>query len=80
MPVEARPRTGRPHQIRAHLAAWAYPLAGDALYGGAPLEGLGRLGLHARSLALIHPTSQAALTFEAPYPPDFAAALQILSG
>lgn len=36
--VEARPRTGRQHQIRVHLAMAGFPIVGDKLYG--PDEGL----------------------------------------
>ncbi len=31
--IEASPETGRRHQIRAHLSAEGFPIAGDSLYG-----------------------------------------------
>jgi 23S rRNA pseudouridine1911/1915/1917 synthase len=63
--VEARPRTGRQHQIRAHLAAASAPILGDTRYGGPPA---GRLHLHAWRLLLEHPVSGTPLELEAPPP------------
>ncbi|MDF1563379.1 MAG: RNA pseudouridine synthase [Deltaproteobacteria bacterium] len=70
--IEARPRTGRRHQIRLHLAAVGWPLAIDPLYGGKePLEKDGvrceRLTLHAWQLSL--PGEE---TLVCPPPPDLA--------
>jgi len=46
--IEARPLTGRTHQIRVHLAHSGLPIVGDEPYGGAPAE---RMYLHCRSMA-----------------------------
>ena len=52
--IEARPLTGRTHQIRVHAAMAGVPILGDRLYGG---TGAPRVCLHAESLAFIHPTT-----------------------
>jgi 23S rRNA pseudouridine1911/1915/1917 synthase len=75
--VEVEIATGRPHQIRIHLAAAGHPLEGDPFYGpgGVPLGGSGALPgdpgylLHARLLAFPHPATGATVTVEAPPPP-----------
>lgn len=46
--VEARPLTGRTHQIRVHLAHCGLPIVGDSTYGGAHAP---RMMLHCRSMA-----------------------------
>jgi RluA family pseudouridine synthase len=46
--VEARPLTGRTHQIRVHLAHSGFPIVGDSTYGGASAP---RLMLHCGSMA-----------------------------
>ena len=75
--VEARPLTGRRHQIRRHLKHLSHPIIGDATHGKgahnrwwAERLGLQRLWLHAFELAFTHPFSGAALRIDAPWRED----------
>ena len=61
--------TGRTHQIRVHLAARGWPIAGDASYGEAH-PALTRQALHAWRLTLPHPVTREPLRIEAPVPRD----------
>jgi 23S rRNA pseudouridine1911/1915/1917 synthase len=70
-------RTGRMHQVRAHLAQVGAPIVGDALYGGAPLAGHDGFFLHAERVEL--PLAGETLTIVAPLPARFAAALAACS-
>lgn len=54
------PKTGRTHQIRAHLAAIGHPIVGDALYGA---KAAPRIMLHCQSLSFLHPTTGEKLQF-----------------
>ena len=75
--VEARPKTGRTHQVRLHLARAGHPVAGDTLYGArrhapGPVE-VGRYLLHAKRLEFHHPSSGERVRFDAPLPTGFRA-------
>lgn len=76
--VEARPKTGRTHQIRVHLRYMNHPIVSDPLYAGkrGPALGFSRLALHARTLEVMLPSGKAHKV-EAPYPPDFLSAIDL---
>ncbi|KOY15560.1 RluA family pseudouridine synthase [Paenibacillus xylanivorans] len=68
--LEVRLETGRKNQIRVHMEDLGHPIAGDKKYG-AQTKTLGRLGLHARVLSFIHPTSGELMKFETDIPKQF---------
>ena len=75
--LDVRLETGRTHQIRVHLEAVGFPVAGDPVYGRRPPPlGLRRQFLHAARLAFPHPESGEDVVVESPLPADLAAALE----
>jgi tRNA pseudouridine65 synthase len=79
--VEARPRTGRLHQIRRHLKHISCPLIGDVRYGKGEHNrlfrerfALHRLALHSISLRVAHPDG-GELVVECPLAEELVAAI-----
>lgn len=75
--VEARPHTGRLHQVRRHLKHIDHPVIGDANYGKGALNrafrdlvGLERLALHAFFFSFVHPVTDRRVCLYAPLPAD----------
>lgn len=72
--VELWPRTGRTHQLRAHMAAIGTPIVGDHKYGGveAKVPGIApKLHLHAAQISLRLPSGKR-VTIAAPLPEHMA--------
>jgi 23S rRNA pseudouridine1911/1915/1917 synthase len=89
--VQARLETGRTHQIRVHFSYIGHGLVGDQVYmprvrvpAGASeelndeLRGFKRQALHAVQLGLKHPRTGEEMMFDAPWPDDFTALVNIL--
>jgi len=69
--VEAKPYTGRTHQIRVHAKYQQCPLVGDEFYG--PKKPLfKRHLLHAHTLTFIHPFLDKEIFISTPPPQDFS--------
>jgi len=66
--VQAKPETGKTHQIRRHAAENGFPVVGDREYGGMDAP---RLMLHARRLGFSHPVTGERMVFEASVPHAF---------
>ena len=76
MIVEAKPKTGRMHQIRVHLSGYGMHIVGDSIYTPKSLDdrlktGAKRCLLHAYRLTFPHPVSKKSISVEAPPPEDF---------
>lgn len=90
--LRLRPRTGRTHQLRVHLADMGHPIVGDKVYGrkrktvdpagaiDSIVEGFLRHALHAQHLLLDNVRSGERLEFSAPLPEDMAGLLRNLRG
>jgi tRNA pseudouridine65 synthase len=75
--VEARPHTGRPHQVRRHLKHLSHPVLGDTRFGSGEHNracrtrfALHRLALHAAKLSFEHPATGQRIAVRAPLPAD----------
>lgn len=79
--IEAKPITGRTHQIRVHAQFAGHPLAGDPKYGrdednlSMRSAGLKRLFLHSASISSFFPHLDRQMKFEAPLPSELEAVL-----
>lgn len=79
--LEIRPKTGRTHQIRVHMAYIGYPVAGDKTYASKRKKcniSIKRQMLHAKSIKFRHPLGKKLVQFNAPLANDMKRVLEKL--
>lgn len=83
--VEARPETGRMHQIRRHLAHIFHPIIADRPHGCNKQNKLWKdmfkmdsMLLHAKELAFTHPRTTESICIQAPLQDEFLRSLALL--
>lgn len=86
--LRLKPRTGRTHQLRVHLADFGFPIVGDKIYGrgrrnqeqksDSVFSAFPRQALHAEKLTFVHPGDGKLMAFHAPLPHDMQDLLQVL--
>ncbi len=72
--LEVSIKTGRTHQIRAHMAAIDHPIVGDAVYTSKRYlskKSYSRMFLHSWKLGIAHPASTERVIYTAPIPGNF---------
>lgn len=77
--IQARPQTGRMHQIRVHLSSRGMGIFGDDLYTSPKEPTAKRLMLHALKLEFSHPFTEKLVSIECPPPTDFLEFQSLLS-
>lgn len=83
--VEAKPITGRTHQIRVHTQFVGCPILGDDKYQNDEAQAIAkdirlkRLFLHAAQLTILHPITSEKMTFSAELEPKLSALLTTLT-
>lgn len=76
--IEAKPQTGRMHQIRVHLSSRGLGIYGDDLYASPKEPKAPRLMLHAHKLEFTHPFTNTAIEITSPLPSDFLSFKKLL--
>jgi tRNA pseudouridine65 synthase len=83
--LEVKPRTGRMHQIRKHLAHIFHPIIADRPYGCNKQNALFKnrwqmdtMLLHASKLSFVHPVSRKNIQLQAGLQPEFRRMIELM--